>query len=217
MGVSEQPVGFRIFLGKEIVTVHCIFDENIPSRDEEYFKEIDEIFKIRVSPKERKAEDFYYLIGLQHKDDKDGLLYETTRISVRKGKIVAYRRAVSESMTTSEEKQPIHVQDIANLTASWILKNPVIDGTDRSVPTSQNLEEIGEGEYPEERDLQDISISLSDDQVVEPATLKEAKLLPERKQWLDGARLEIKKLEKRKCWIKKYKVRLVAKGFSPEE
>jgi hypothetical protein len=64
VGVSEQPVGFRIFipaLGEEIVTVHCIFDENIPSRDEEYFKEIDEIFKIRVSPKERKAEDFYYL------------------------------------------------------------------------------------------------------------------------------------------------------------
>jgi hypothetical protein len=91
-------------------------------------------------------------------------------------------------MTKSEEKQPIHFQDIANFT--------VINGTDRSVPTSQNLEEIGEGEYPEERDLQDISISLSDDQVVEPATLKEAKLLPERKQWLDGARLEIKKLEK---------------------
>jgi hypothetical protein len=74
--------------------------------------------------------------------------------------------------------------------------------------------------------------------------LKEAKLLPERKLWLDGARQEIKKLEKRKCWkavkkpkhrklvkskfvfklkrdhlgtIKKYKVRLVAKGFSQEE
>jgi hypothetical protein len=80
MGVSEQPVGFRIFipaLGKEIVTVYCIFDENIPSRDEEYFKEIDEIFKIRVSPKERKAEDFYYLIGLQHKDDEDGLLQKS--------------------------------------------------------------------------------------------------------------------------------------------
>jgi hypothetical protein len=97
---------------------------------------------MKSSRLERKAEDFYYLIGLQHKDDEDGLLYETTRISVRKGMIVAYRRMVSESVASSEEKQPIHVQDIANLTASWILKNPVIDGTAQSVPISQNLERV---------------------------------------------------------------------------
>jgi hypothetical protein len=138
------------------------------------------------------------------------LLYETTRITVRKGMIVAYRRMVLESMTSSEEKQPIHVQDIA----SWILKNPVIDGTARSVPISQNLEEMSEGEYPEGKDLQDIGMSLSDDLVVEPTTLKEAKLLPERKLWLEGARQEIKKLEKRKCWkaVKKPKHRKLVKS-----
>jgi hypothetical protein len=76
------------------------------------------------------------------------------------------------------------------------------------------LEEMSEGEYPEGRDLQDIRMSLNDDLVVESTTLKEAKLLPERKLWLDGARQEIKKLEKRKCWkaVKKPKHRKLVKS-----
>jgi hypothetical protein len=41
---------------------------------------------------------------------------------------------------------------------------------------------------------------LCEDNAVEPTTLEEAKQLPERDQWIRGARQELKKLEKRKCW-----------------
>ena len=239
MGVSEQPIGYKIFvpaLNQQVVTVHCIFDENIPSRDEEYFAEIDQLFKLKI----RNPKDFNYLIGLHHQDDEDGLIYETTRVAVRKGIIVAYRRMVCSDVTTREEKTPIHIQEVANLAARWILKNPVICDVDTHESVRKNLEEVSQGEETNEVHLQDISMILCEDNAVEPMTLKEAKQLPERDHWIRGARQELKKLEKRKCWkvvrtpkhrkmiksklvfklkrdhlgkISKFKVRLVAKDF----
>jgi hypothetical protein len=147
-------------------------------------------------------------------------------------------------MLQLEEKEPIHVQDIANLTATWVLRNPVISGVDAHESRKQNLEEVSQEEGTNDAHLQDISMILCEDNAVEPTTMKEAKQLPERDQWISGARQELRNLEKRRCWkvvripkhrkviksklvfrpkrdhlgkISKFKVRLVAKGFSQEE
>ena len=143
---------------------------------------------------------------------------------VKRGVIAAYRRLVTPGVQTNEEKDAIHVQDVAGPTKKWILENPTIDGED-SVP-------------------EPISMNVSANEVREPITMKEAKRLAERRKWITAAREEIKKLQKRKCWkvvkipkhrklvkskfifklkrdekgkITRFNVRLVARGFSQEK
>ena len=310
MGVSEQPIGFAIFvpeLNEEVPTVHCVIDENIPHRNDEYFKEIDDMFNVTESESRRKPEDFNYLVGLLHRDDEDGMIYKTTRIGVRRNNIVAYRKLHSPSDVVLEEKEPIHVQDIANMTAAY-MSNSVFArngnapdllelGQSSKMCGSESLEtlpnirlkksvaargssgaatsEVGDASLSSKTKkrktksstdeklkekfrrnaksrrellnvgkLGDISMLLSDGNIVEPNNLSEAKKLPERTFWIRGTRREIKKLRERKCWkialipkhrrlvkskfvfrvkrdfagrVKKFKVRLVARGFTQRQ
>ena len=49
----------------------------------------------------------------------DGFLFKTTRVVVRKGLIVAFRALVTAGKEQIEEKVPIHVRDIAELTGDY--------------------------------------------------------------------------------------------------
>ena len=58
-----------------------------------------------------------FSVGSKHLDDEDDLVYETTRVVVLKGFIVAYRRLVtSGDSKPCEEAAPIYVSDVARMT-----------------------------------------------------------------------------------------------------
>jgi hypothetical protein len=88
-------------LDKIIVSVHVVFNEVIPDLIADYLSELEKL-KIDVAPDSQRLENYDYLVGTHHIDDEDGLVYETTRVVVRKGFIVAYRRLV-----TSWEKKKL--------------------------------------------------------------------------------------------------------------
>ena len=95
--------------------VHVLFDEKIPERAEEYFRELDEAAALFTLPDAMSEEDFKYLIGTYHIDDEDQLLYITKRVVRRKGVIIAYRACVTGDKEQKEEKTPIHVQDVVRM------------------------------------------------------------------------------------------------------
>ena len=67
MGVSEQPVGHHMYipdLDDTAVTVHTRFNEQIPERSQEYFKEINNIIWQQWCYKRQKIGDYMYLVGL---------------------------------------------------------------------------------------------------------------------------------------------------------
>ena len=108
MGVSAQPIGHRIFipdLDDEIATVHASFDENIPDRSSKYY---DEIYNLATEMKDipEDVNDYIYLEGLRH---VDGLLpYVTTRVVVRKGLIVGFRKLDREGNEVEEQDSNSH-------------------------------------------------------------------------------------------------------------
>jgi hypothetical protein len=69
-------------------------------------------------------------------DDEDGLVYEITRVVVRKGFIVAFRRLIVtfDGAQPREESTPIHVADVARMTAA--LHAPPIDDSVTRAPTT---------------------------------------------------------------------------------
>jgi hypothetical protein len=114
MGLSTTKVGYKVMIGDTIVTsVHALFDEKIPPRSEEYHKELDEQI-VKTDPEPRQVEDFMYLVGEYHMDD--GLMYKTTRVVVCKRLIVGFRALVLSGRQQIEEKTPIHIADIKDMT-----------------------------------------------------------------------------------------------------
>jgi hypothetical protein len=104
----------------------------IPDPTADYFSELEKL-KIKVAPDSQRLEDYDYLVGTNHIDDEDGLVYETTRVVVRKGFIVAYRRLLtSGEQKPREEATPLHVADVARMTAA--LHVPRIDDSVSSAP-----------------------------------------------------------------------------------
>jgi hypothetical protein len=114
IGHSKTKAGYKVLIGDTVVTsVHVLFDESIPERGAEYFKELDEA-TVKVDPEERRVSDFKYLEGRHHMDE--GLLFITTRIVERKGLIVGFRALVASGKTQIEDKTPIHVADLQEMT-----------------------------------------------------------------------------------------------------
>jgi len=122
VGYSESKAGWTVYLPeqeKEETSVHVLFDEKIPSRPEEYFAEIDQL-RVKVSPEERTLEEFGWLKDTYHMDS--GLLYKTNRVVIRKGVIVAYRSLVTAGRSGVEDKVPIHVADVVEMTHELLKK-----------------------------------------------------------------------------------------------
>jgi hypothetical protein len=94
------------------VTVHASFDEQIPDRPSEYYNEIDNL-ATEMSDKTEDVSDYKYLEGLKHVDAL--LPYVTTRVIVRKGLIVGFRK-LDRDGNEVEEQTPIHIKDIEKMT-----------------------------------------------------------------------------------------------------
>jgi len=137
VGYAQENTGYMIFvpsLNKIIVSVHVVFNEVIPDPTSEYFSELEQL-KIEVATTPQDPSHYDFLVGTTHIDDEDGLVYETTRVVVRKGFIVAFRRLVTEDgIKTREEATPIHIADIARMTAD--LHAPPIDDSVSRAPTT---------------------------------------------------------------------------------
>ena len=102
IGYSKTMVGYRVILGDTVVTsVHVLFDEAIPERSADYFRELDAV-TVKVRPEERQVSDFDWLVGKYLMDEE--LLYKTTRIVVRIGVIIAYRSLVTEQLQINDKK-----------------------------------------------------------------------------------------------------------------
>ena len=94
--------------------VHCTFNERILSYSDEYFNELQKLsFEIAVD--ESTTESFSHLIGERYLDDETRLEYVTTRVTVYKGLIVAYRAPVQTGHVGIEEKFAIHVADVVRM------------------------------------------------------------------------------------------------------
>jgi hypothetical protein len=134
VGYAQQNTGYLVFvpaLDKIITSVHVIINEIIPDPTAEYFTELVKL-KIEVASECQDPSHFQSLVGTHHIDDEDGLVYETTRVVTRKGFIVAFRRLVtSEETKPREEATPIHIADVARMTAA-LLAPPLDDSVSRA-------------------------------------------------------------------------------------
>jgi hypothetical protein len=100
------------------VSVHVVFNEDLPDSTAEYFSEFEKL-KIEVVSNPQDPSHYDFLVGTKHIDDEDGLVYQTARVVVRKGFIVAFRRLVtSAGVQPREESTLIHVTDVARMTAA---------------------------------------------------------------------------------------------------
>lgn len=140
VGYAQENTGYLIYVpavDKILVSVHVIFNEIIPDPTAEYFSELEKL-KIEVASDAKDPADYSFLVGTQHLDDEDGLLYETTRVVVQKGFIVAYRRLVtSAGVKPREETTPIHIADVARMTATLQCPSPD-DSVQRALETPRN-------------------------------------------------------------------------------
>jgi hypothetical protein len=94
VGYAQKNTGYMLFVpefDKLIVSVHVVFNEVVPDPTYDNFSEHEKL-KSEVAPDSQRLVDYDYLVGTHLIDDEDGLVYETTRVVVRKGFIVAYRR-----------------------------------------------------------------------------------------------------------------------------
>ena len=91
---SKSKVGYRVLLGNTVIT-YVLFDESIPERSADYFRELDEA-TVKSDPEERRVSDFDWLVGQHHIDVE--LLYKTTRVVVRRGLFVGFRALITKTV-----------------------------------------------------------------------------------------------------------------------
>ena len=119
MGYSDEgEMGWRMYipeLKEMIVGVNCIFNEVIPAYREEYFQELSKM-RFEMAKDESTVETFEHFVGVRYTDDETLLEYETTRVALYKGLIVAYRAPMnSKGKVGFEEKSPIHIADVVRM------------------------------------------------------------------------------------------------------
>ena len=73
-----------------VVGVNCTFNEVIPAYREEYFQELTKM-KFETATDESTVNSFEHLIDVRYTDDESLLEFDTTRVALYKGLIVAYR------------------------------------------------------------------------------------------------------------------------------
>jgi hypothetical protein len=126
IGYSTDKKGYIILVGDTIVkSVHVLFDESPPERSVEYYKDFDSKV-VTVNPEEKYVSDFTYLIGKYYIDE--GLLYVTTRVVNRNGFIVGFRSLILSGNKQIEDKTPIHIEDVKELTELLASRQAVNSG-----------------------------------------------------------------------------------------
>ena len=83
----------------------------------------------------KSAADFQFLVGQQHLDDEDGLIYVTTRVADQRGYILAHRRLrTCHGDKTREEKGSIHVADVVRMAQTLSMPEMVSNEVDGALP-----------------------------------------------------------------------------------
>ena len=114
IGLSKTKIGYMVLIGDIILTsIHVLFDERIPERSAEYFKEFDS-YIVRMDPEEKNVSDFVYLVGRYYIDE--GLLYITTRVKIIDGLIVGFRALILAGTQQLEDKITVHIADVQEMT-----------------------------------------------------------------------------------------------------
>ena len=117
VGYSKTKAGYKILLqDTEVTSVHVLFDESIPERHDDYFEELKQA-TVQVDPELKNVSDFDYLINQHHMDEC--LLYVNTRVVIRRGLIVGFRALVTGGKRQVEDKTPIHIADLQEMTESF--------------------------------------------------------------------------------------------------
>jgi len=119
IGLSTLPLGYVIWipeLADITISVNVKFDEHIPSRVVDYFKEL-EPHLIETTETDLRPVDYAHLVKRTYIDDEDGLLYQITRIIEQKRTryIVGYVKPVNADGTGKEIRSPIHVADLMRM------------------------------------------------------------------------------------------------------
>ncbi len=118
MGYTEENA-YVVYVpskGATVTTFMLTFDEAIPTHTESYWKEVSD--SPVVDTVTGDVVDFQYL------DPDDGFKYQTTRVVVKHGLIVAYWTLVKAdgTRTSMEEDSPIHVKDVVQMIAATQLR-----------------------------------------------------------------------------------------------
>jgi hypothetical protein len=103
-GYADDDPGYEIFIpemDKIVTSVHVIFNEVIPNRTDENYRELQWLKIVTAEGPPRDPATYQYLVGLDHLDDEDGLTYKVTQVEQLKGYIVAYRRLVTPRASDS--------------------------------------------------------------------------------------------------------------------
>lgn len=87
-------------------------NETIPMQR---FQELSKM-RFETAKDESTVESFEHLVGVRYTDDESLLEFETTRVTLYKGLIVAYRAPVNiHGRVGFEEKSPIHIADVVRM------------------------------------------------------------------------------------------------------
>ena len=116
LGVHE-PTGSAVVYYIELDTVgksmHVVYDEVTALRR-------DTTQTLEVQEERRVVGDFEYLIGMCYRDDENGLLYVTQRLTTQRGYIVAWVARVSvDGVVGPTEDRPVHVPEVAKMVMEY--------------------------------------------------------------------------------------------------
>ena len=131
VGYDEEHIkSYRIFVPSTnnlIILTHVTIDEESLKLDDLYpFSKAQSNLTLSSSlPKHifdndidvKSVSDFDHLIGTHHRDDEDGMIYQTTCVCDENGLIVVYRWDINKNgWLPKKEDGPLHVYDIEKLT-----------------------------------------------------------------------------------------------------
>jgi hypothetical protein len=123
MGIDIKNLSFEawiIDLGEMVTTAHLVFDELTPIP-----KTVTE-GTLEFAEGSKNKKDFLFLIGQVYRDDEDGLLYVTTRVTVQKGVIVTFRGTYINNTISKEEPRPIHAADVVKMVLLYQMSHPPV-------------------------------------------------------------------------------------------
>jgi hypothetical protein len=101
-----------------LISSHVIFDEvttvTRPAGDG----------LLTISNEKQSVNDFKFLINHAYVDDETNIKFITTRVSVSRGFIVAYRAPILNGVVGQEEHRPVHAKDVERMLNKHLMSHP---------------------------------------------------------------------------------------------
>ena len=76
---------------------------------------------LELQKERRVVGDFEYLVGMLYRDDENGLLYVTQKITTQRGFILAWVAlfSIDDAKLGATEDRPVHVPDVARMVVEY--------------------------------------------------------------------------------------------------